>query len=252
MPSSPQPTTAIGVQQPLPTKDTPWNQHHGVGTTLLANWVEERAVGAERVFKERNVKFVSERGHIGILKPQSPDNPDEAPCVKFTTVSREAYKLPVSEKHPLQPSVGKLKTMKERQWKFESIAQLERPVLPTPNIYRSTTAATYHYHNADEQGEYSPLTPKSPLAQSDAPETPVTFWSQQITRGAHTVYASVPHGVHPQADADVKTCVVGYSYTHGRRSQAPQSADVLDRVRHGRHVDFSTPITEYLKAPTKS
>jgi hypothetical protein len=45
------------------SKDTTWNQHNGVGSTLLDNWVEERAVGADRILKERDVRFISTRGH---------------------------------------------------------------------------------------------------------------------------------------------------------------------------------------------
>jgi hypothetical protein len=40
-----------------------WNRHHGVGVTLLDNWVEERAVG-ERIIQERsNIIELSRQGH---------------------------------------------------------------------------------------------------------------------------------------------------------------------------------------------
>ena len=40
-----------------------WNRHHGVGATLLENWVEERAVG-ERIIQERsNIATLSRQGH---------------------------------------------------------------------------------------------------------------------------------------------------------------------------------------------
>ncbi len=40
-----------------------WNKHHGVGATLLDNWVEERAVG-EKIIKERlDIVSLSKHGH---------------------------------------------------------------------------------------------------------------------------------------------------------------------------------------------
>jgi hypothetical protein len=40
-----------------------WNRHHGVGATLLDNWVEERAVG-DKIIKEReNIAKLSRQGH---------------------------------------------------------------------------------------------------------------------------------------------------------------------------------------------
>jgi hypothetical protein len=42
---------------------TDWNRHHGVGATLLENWVEERAVG-EKILEERaSIAALSKAGH---------------------------------------------------------------------------------------------------------------------------------------------------------------------------------------------
>lgn len=42
---------------------TDWNRHHGVGATLLENWVEERAVG-DIVLEERSdLSKLSRTGH---------------------------------------------------------------------------------------------------------------------------------------------------------------------------------------------
>ena len=47
---------------------TDWNQNHGVGVTLLENWVEERAVG-DKILEERESgnENLSKHGHQDIL-----------------------------------------------------------------------------------------------------------------------------------------------------------------------------------------
>jgi hypothetical protein len=41
-----------------------WNQHHGVGETLLDNWVEERAVGPLIEQERSNIIELSTKGHV--------------------------------------------------------------------------------------------------------------------------------------------------------------------------------------------
>lgn len=47
----------------LNRNDTGWNRHNGVGATLLENWVEERAVGAQVLYERENIKKISTTGH---------------------------------------------------------------------------------------------------------------------------------------------------------------------------------------------
>ena len=42
---------------------TGWNLHHGVGATLLENWVEERAVGDIILDERSDIKKLSRHGH---------------------------------------------------------------------------------------------------------------------------------------------------------------------------------------------
>ena len=42
---------------------TDWNRHHGVGETLLENWVEERAVGDLIIEERSNLPHLSRQGH---------------------------------------------------------------------------------------------------------------------------------------------------------------------------------------------
>ncbi len=42
---------------------TDWNRHHGVGATLLENWVEERAVGGTILQEREDIKKLSRNGH---------------------------------------------------------------------------------------------------------------------------------------------------------------------------------------------
>jgi hypothetical protein len=48
----------------MPFRTSDWNQNHGVGQTLLENWVEERAVG-DLILEDRNkpIALVSRSGH---------------------------------------------------------------------------------------------------------------------------------------------------------------------------------------------
>ncbi|KAJ3365660.1 hypothetical protein GGF32_008793 [Allomyces javanicus] len=231
-------------------KDTPWNQHGGVGATLLHNWVEERAVGADRIIKERAVPYISERGHADILTQDA----HEDPKTKFVTVSRIAYKPsdPASAKRRGSPGApGKLKTLKERAWTLEAVDQLQPKTVAHPPTFESTTAASYF--SSDFEPALSPT--RRPPAAAQAPtgilEVPITFWSHGAARGGHTVYASTPHGLHPESH--VRTCIVGHSAVPGSVVDAkPALVHVAGRTASfGRHVDFSTPIAENVKTSDK-
>jgi hypothetical protein len=43
--------------------DSGWNRHHGVGATLLENWVEERAVGDKVLVERENPTALNKNGH---------------------------------------------------------------------------------------------------------------------------------------------------------------------------------------------
>ena len=47
-----------------------WNRHHGVGATLLENWVEERAVGALIEEERADISKLSRYGHkvMGLIQ----------------------------------------------------------------------------------------------------------------------------------------------------------------------------------------
>ena len=47
---------------------TDWNRHHGVGATLLENWVEERAVGEVMLEERTDLSKLSRAGHKVIIK----------------------------------------------------------------------------------------------------------------------------------------------------------------------------------------
>jgi hypothetical protein len=40
-----------------------WNRHHGIGETLLENWVEERAVGGLIKQERSDIAKLSRNGH---------------------------------------------------------------------------------------------------------------------------------------------------------------------------------------------
>ncbi|KAI9189426.1 hypothetical protein H9P43_000859 [Blastocladiella emersonii ATCC 22665] len=237
-------------------KDTTWNQHGGVGATLLLNWVEERAVGADRILKERNVPFISERGHADILAQSL----QEDQSAKYTTVSRMSYQpseSSASRRYPGQ--LGKLKTMKERAWTAESVEHLKPKRTPHPTIYKSTTAADYFDDSFSPAIDPSKLPPALLRAHEDpsraVPPAPLTFWSHFMARGAHTTYSSTPHGAHP--DSVARATVVGHTAVRELMPDDPKhlpplAGAVQRRVAtFGRHTAFSTPIAETVDSPHK-
>ncbi|KAJ1504880.1 hypothetical protein HMI55_001830 [Coelomomyces lativittatus] len=193
-------------------KDTTWNQHGGVGATLLDNWVEERAVGAVRILKERDVRYISERGHADILIQDRNEDPRE----KFRTVCKAAYQPPplISSRHPKQ---SQRKTMKERKWSEHEFQIPSVISPPTSSMYQSTAHAAYH------RPDFHPTIPH-PDDFMNVQEHPITFWSHLHHDGAHTVYGSTPKG----------------------------NGDGPYIQRFGKHVEFSTPIEENLSNSQKN
>jgi hypothetical protein len=127
-----------------------------------------------------------------------------------------------------------------------------------PTIYESTTAAAHF--DKSFQPALDPNRPP-PMFQKrteithlvdEALERPLTFWSHQFVRGAHTVYSSTFHGLHPQAA--IRNSVIGHTAVHQASSQtskAPLCENAFRKLSFGRHVDFSTPIAEAIKVPQK-
>ncbi|RKO86861.1 hypothetical protein BDK51DRAFT_35011, partial [Blyttiomyces helicus] len=65
--------------------NTDWNRHHGIGSTLLENWVEERAVGPQKIIEERSIATLSKNGHSDILVHGKDEH-------KGTTTQRDTYR----------------------------------------------------------------------------------------------------------------------------------------------------------------
>lgn len=155
-------------------RDTTWNQHGKVGGTLLENWVEERAVGKERVLKERDVQYISKYGHEDILCHDA--------LVKHP---RDLKKL---EQTRMEAQRQKYKTAKME--KFIREAEEETFVVPTglleqnhPTIYETTFTSSY----------CTDFKPNNPLCidyETESVEQGVTFWSHMHERGCHTAYSS--------------------------------------------------------------
>ncbi|ORZ37099.1 hypothetical protein BCR44DRAFT_1431449 [Catenaria anguillulae PL171] len=246
------------------SKDTTWNQHGTVGATLLANWVEERAVGEERIIKERNVPYISRQGHANILEQDL----KEDTAKKYTTVSRLSYQPSSADATRRYPgTMGKLRTMKEREWTKESIQYLKPKYTPHPPVYESTTAASHFrpdFHPSISPDQLPPAVLKA-MSTSGAPipptDAPITFWSHHMSRGAHTTYASTPHGMHPTSVQ--RACVVAHSAVPDlqptttvdriKRGEVPpvETAVTKKTARFGRHTEFSTPIETTLSTPHK-
>ncbi|KAI9220738.1 hypothetical protein BC828DRAFT_382791 [Blastocladiella britannica] len=257
-------------------RDTTWNKHGEVGATLLANWVEERAVGSDRILRERNVPYLSRQGHSNLLEQRL----HEDPAQKFTTVSRLSYQPSgAHEKRRFPSPMGKLRTLKEKAWTTEAIEHLQPKTIRHPTIYETSTAGAHFDPTFSPSLSPSKLPPSLVLASSyvvPAPpmdDAPITFWSHHVARGAHTTYASKPHGMHPESVA--RTCVVGHTavpellpgvgaartcrFVPSPTSDGPGSVQevpiehVVSRATasFGRITTFSTPIAETVDAPHK-
>ncbi|KAI9139707.1 hypothetical protein BKA69DRAFT_1126271 [Paraphysoderma sedebokerense] len=228
-------------------KDTTWNQHNGVGAVLLGNWFEERTVGAEKILKERDVKFVSKFGHTDILVQDKHENLRE----KFTTVAKASYQ-PTIQSQSLDRTPEKVKTIKERQWATEAVANLtpSPPPQSTPNLWTSVTRQDFH-----ASGSHSPISllqknsalnasADYPTPSLPVPKEPITFWSQQLTQGATTVYCSIPR--HAKFDPTERKIIRGIPSAGVNDVESKN-----DPVKFIKNTKFSTPIEQYKEGANK-
>ncbi|KAH6561760.1 hypothetical protein BASA62_009590 [Batrachochytrium salamandrivorans] len=100
-----------------------WNKHHGVGATLIENWVEEQAVGDLIISERSDVRNLSRDGHKDIIFQSN-----AKPIVPMISTSKEAYSaIPLFGSS--KPSLGKRRQFMEAEMLKIAISdQQEQPL----------------------------------------------------------------------------------------------------------------------------
>ncbi|KAI9362077.1 hypothetical protein DFJ73DRAFT_813324 [Zopfochytrium polystomum] len=187
---------------------TDWNRHHGVGETLLENWVEERAVG-ERILDERSsMARLQRQGHGDILTHHS-----KTP-VKLITTHQETFDVS-AHPDPNKSVIGKRRQLIEAELMKRAMKELDEP--PIDRSAREWMSTAHHdfssevktvdlgkrHHSKDECEKLS---------------NPITFWTHHAEKGEGTVICSA------------------------------SPTEISTFGKFGRHTTFSTPIQELKKS----
>ncbi|KAJ3371307.1 hypothetical protein HDU91_005441 [Kappamyces sp. JEL0680] len=106
-----------------------WNKHHGVGATLLDNWVEERAVGDKIIQERSDIIALSKNGHSDLL--YSPYQSTQEKC----STAAEAFQTPEL------PSVPLGKRQLQRQKLMVQMAKSIPSPEPEKNDYVTISSA---------------------------------------------------------------------------------------------------------------
>ncbi|KAI8614062.1 hypothetical protein BC830DRAFT_1129210 [Chytriomyces sp. MP71] len=199
-------------------KGTDWNRHHGVGATLLENWVEERAVSDQILEERQNMAKLSKMGHNNILV-------HDQKLREVGTTTKEAFGN-VSQ----HPDVNKIAKGRRRVLLEAELMKRAMEDMKEPAVDRSAKEWKSTNHN-----DFSTTIPLSHIGfqppdedKAARYEHPITFWSDHATKGLGTVICSTDF------DNPVEAAIKD---TYG--------------TRFGKHAAFSTPIKEFKRGPVK-
>ncbi|TPX67962.1 hypothetical protein SpCBS45565_g03522 [Spizellomyces sp. 'palustris'] len=229
---------------------TDWNRHHGVGATLLENWVEERAVG-DRVLDEReDIAGLSKNGHrvsvgaerhyhIGFDLNHCPLQDILIHGLEKqykTTTQREAHK-PFNILDRNVNRLGKRSQLVEENLLKKAIEDVkDTPFDRSAKGWISTHQADFAHE--DVYGTLKELGSEPPSEADKARFAhPITFWSDSAVKANGTTISSTP-----TKDLQRLRTPNGAT-TPGHASAAA--------VSFGKRSDFSTPMQEYMKASIK-
>ncbi|KAJ3064428.1 Sperm-associated antigen 8, partial [Quaeritorhiza haematococci] len=201
----------------MPQHGSDWNQHNGVGATLVENWVEERAVEGYVVEERKDRVRVGKVGHKDILKFSK-----HGKLLDHTT-HKDAFKI--SEPDPRINSIGKRRQMIEEELRKLTMETLKEPAPDrSAKDWASTVQADFSHSDIYPEVKDLGMEPP-PEEQRKKYAAPITFWTDQAAKNNGTVMCSTDAKVLPDKVA-----------TGGK---------------FGRHADFTTPVQEYVKGPTK-
>ncbi|KAJ3167011.1 hypothetical protein HK101_011845 [Irineochytrium annulatum] len=207
-----------------------YNQNHGVGRTLLDNWVEgssqERAVG-DRVADERSsVARLSKQGHAGILTHAGPKGHLDQTTPR--TTHQETF---ATASDGQGARMGKRREIMEAELMKRALNEMREPPLDrSANGWKSTAHADFK-GNGEYRAASRELSHVGSVVYVDSSnfhiadtmlqeevarfKQPITFWSAHAATGSGTVICST------STDVMAKT------------GGAPS---------FGKHTQFSTPI----------
>ncbi|KAH9277330.1 hypothetical protein BASA83_000197 [Batrachochytrium salamandrivorans] len=159
-----------------------WNKHHGVGATLIENWVEEQAVGDLIISERSDVRNLSRDGHKDIIFQSN-----TKPIVPMISTSKEAYSaIPLFGSS--KPSLGKRRQFMEAEMLKIAISdQQEKPLVNSSKMWQSTTM-----HDFAHTDIYPPLN-KLGSKLPDQFDKPITFWSGLCRKRKWNSFAPYQH-----------------------------------------------------------
>ncbi|KAJ3047682.1 hypothetical protein HK097_011305, partial [Rhizophlyctis rosea] len=252
---------------------TDWNKHHGIGATLLENWVEERAVADREAAKQdrqqlpedkqlehakkaglggKEWKDLMKRGHNDILTHASDKH-------VMTTTFRDSYGAAKDLTHEPEPPTGAVKIshnvpvnlvgkqaeggrgkrrmMMEAELLRRAIEEMETvPEDLSAKEWISTHHADYGHEDVYGKGKILGMNPPS---QADVARfaNPITFWSSQAVTGAGTTICSTPADVLRNLSSAARERN-GQQHHHshlqtGQRTSVPNNTTVDHNCRGG-------------------
>ncbi|KAI8928520.1 hypothetical protein BC831DRAFT_397471 [Entophlyctis helioformis] len=221
---------------------TDWNRHHGVGATLLENWVEERAIGDVVIQERSDIAKLSRNGHKDILTHPGGNRPTQ-------TTTKEAYAA-ISRPDPSKVNLGKRRQLMEAELLKLAIKSQTEPLQQPSSSKEWLSTTKDDFSHSDVYGPLNKLG-ESPL---DKYARPITFWTDFAAKGSGTAICSTPatvlhargHGKH----VDDKR-PVGARCRRTPRGQVHQHHASPAAIRFGKHSAFSTPIQDILNCHGK-
>ncbi|KAI8834730.1 hypothetical protein BJ741DRAFT_609012 [Chytriomyces cf. hyalinus JEL632] len=199
-------------------RGTDWNRHHGVGTTLLENWVEERAVSDKILEERKNMAKLSKFGHQDILV-------HDKNLREVGTTTKDAFGNAELHADVNKIAKGRRRQLLEAELMKRALEDMqEAPVDRSARDWRSIN-----------HSDFSTSIPLSRMGAEPPDEEkaanydhPITFWSDHATKGCGTVICS----------------------TNFENADEAAIKDIYG-IRFGKHAAFSTPIKEFKKGPVK-
>eukprot|EP00842_Homolaphlyctis_polyrhiza_P003996 jgi/Hompol1/4598/HPOL_001796-RA len=224
---------------------TDWNRHHGLGETLLENWVEERAVG-DLIIQD----ILTHSADLG---------------GKIQSTHREAYSA-IPHPDGAKSNLGKRRQFMEAE--LLKIAMSETAPQPSINTSKDWISTTQHdFSHTDVYPPLDRLGSKLPdREQLQKFASPITFWTDYASKGSGTAICSTQTSVlhsqgckgmhHAHSSSHTTNCAEceDLDRSHGighRAGQAHQHDASSAPIVFGKHTAFSTPISEYKKGPNK-
>ncbi|KAJ3206511.1 hypothetical protein HDU67_008143 [Dinochytrium kinnereticum] len=248
---------------------TDWNRHHGVGATLLENWVEERAVGERNILDERaSIAHLSKQGHKDILthvpaaagghgQPQPASQSLKTTHQATFTASSPVHHHPTANRHSSSSStsvhnhhpttlMGKRRALIEAELMKRAMEELKEPPVDRSSAEWISTAHQDYAANGFSDGGRGRGAAGGGVGRRGnfvGVSGPQYGWDVQGN------VETSPHFDHPITFwSDHATKGAGTVICSSKTNELQATGG----VRFGKHAAFSTPIKEYNKGDVKN